>query len=507
VRLIAESGYDGVFVDDCIMECKHDICAQRFPDFLRERYTPGQQAEALADDLNLRVDVRGAEKTPAQRLRNAEAFLFWQESIADFIGDIKREARSINPDFFALPNWGAISRVRGATGRARSGKDVAVWSRVSRYQMFEEAHPPGYFGPQDVFDYLLQYKYGLALGVRPVIISYGTGRRYVELGHAECAAGGGGAFVQPGTDFPEIRKKWRRFYETQRDLFEDFRLFAPVGLVLDYEEVRYGNNVHLREAFAASRALHNLHIPFRVVPKNALTAEQPAECRVLILPEVRYLSNAQQEGVLAFGRRGGRILASGDCGTRTLLDIPRDGNWLSGLRDALVHVKTLEELIPKREYEVINALDILEETKFAARLEEIAATAPTPPGDNAFRQTLDRLAGQTLSLATARDTRTVAYHRLQDSEGIITVHAVRYAAPMTGSQTSEITKAPLKITIPIPPGWKPTSAQALGPDRSPVTLDIDTTASAVQCELPPFEFYSMLCLKLNKPTGFPFSRE
>jgi hypothetical protein len=492
VRLIAESGYDGVFVDDCIMECEHDLCQGRFPDFLQKRYAYAQQDHVWENDLSLKVAPQG------QRLRNAESYLFWQESIADFVKDIKREAHEVNPKFFAVPNWGAVSRVRGASGRARSGKSVGVWGEASPYLMFEEAHPSGYFSPDDVFGYLLQYKYALSLGVRPVIISYGGGRRYVELGHAEAAAGGGGAFIQPGTDFPEVRKKWRAFYESYPELFEGLRLAAPVGLVLDYEEVRYGNDAHLREAFVAARALHNLHIPFAVMPKDNLSTGQLARFPILLLPEVRHLSNRQVEKINAFTRRGGKILASGNLGARNLLDAPREESWRKRLGDALVHVDTLQELAPEREFAVIDALDILEEKDFIARLRAIVEDAPISPEDNAFAQTLNRLAGKNLSVANARDTRTTVYQRLEGSEGLITVHAVRYAASIWKGEDTDIAPATLKLRVPIPPGWRLTESVVLAPEKEPVIPEIARRENIMECELPSFEFYSLLSLRLEK---------
>jgi hypothetical protein len=196
VRLIAESGFDAAFVDDCVMECRHDLCVRRFSEFLHARYAPKVLRTAFESDLSPGKDkpVGGADS--GTWLRNAETFLFWQESIADLLTELARAGREVNPNFFVVPNWGASARVAGAGSRIRSGKSAGVWRRAANLQLFEEDHPAGYAGPRDVISYLLQYNYGLALGIRPAMLSYGTTRGHVELGYAEAAAGGGGPYVE-----------------------------------------------------------------------------------------------------------------------------------------------------------------------------------------------------------------------------------------------------------------------------------------------------------------------
>jgi len=50
VRQIARVGYDGVFVDNCILNCYCEYCQGKFRDYLTKRYTPARLAEAFGTD-------------------------------------------------------------------------------------------------------------------------------------------------------------------------------------------------------------------------------------------------------------------------------------------------------------------------------------------------------------------------------------------------------------------------------------------------------------------------
>lgn len=484
VRLIAECGYDGIFIDDCIMECRHDLCAQRFPEFLRRRYDAATLTRCFGADLSLSPDTDTAAQ---ERLRYASTHGFWQDSVARFARIMAETGQAAGvPGFFTVPNWGAISRVKGAGGRVRSGKNAAVWNQASRMMMFEEAHPAGYFGPQRAFGYLLQYLYGLSIDVRPAIINYGTSRRHIELGYAECAAGGGGAFVQPGLQYPEIRKPWRAFYETNRDLFQDFRLAAPVGIVLSYDEPCYGNDAHLRDAFAAAYALMDSHVPLAILPKEDLASVNKLNPHAVVLvPNVQYLSDEQIAGLEAYEKQDGRVLTTGNTGAFDLLGQARSRQT----------ERPMESLIPQTVYDIIDALDVLDTKKFDERMKTLGAL---PSEDVPLVAEIAKRLGYDPAVAHGGDTRTVVYQRFDGAQGDLLVHAVRYAAAIEGGEDSALKAAPLRVQVRLPEGWKFASAEALKPgvENAPVTCKV--TKESLACDLPAFEYYTLLRVRLQK---------
>ena len=48
-RLAASLGFDGLFIDNCIIHCYCDACQERFQTYLKRRYTPAQLAEAFGN--------------------------------------------------------------------------------------------------------------------------------------------------------------------------------------------------------------------------------------------------------------------------------------------------------------------------------------------------------------------------------------------------------------------------------------------------------------------------
>ncbi|NUM56269.1 MAG: hypothetical protein HUU46_21735 [Candidatus Hydrogenedentes bacterium] len=511
VRLVAECGYDGVFVDDCIVECHHDECARRFAEFLKRRYR-GKHAEALLGDDHSMGAIQPLWQGDAQgTFRDAATHLFWQESMRNYLDRIQAAAHAHNLEFIAVANWGAISRVRGAAGRAQSGKDIEVWKPATQWVMFEEAHPSGLFGADVPFGYSLQYNQSLMLGIRPVVHGYAATPQQIDLGFAECAAGGGGAFVQPDMQHPEIRRKWRNFFEANGDVLERFSLVAPVGLVLAYDELRYNNKEHLRQALATAQELYSAHIPFAALSKSHLVASALRAYRVLIVPNVKYMEEHHIGAITEFVKNGGKLLTAGDCAMFDYSVNERDAKHRRILHDAAaqnasgtLHVSSLEELVSRQALDSIAALDILDPGEFAKRAGEIVAETKNAREPAPLQTALTKLAGEDLSVtASAPGIRTVVYERLGRKQGALTVHAVRYAVSVTGESVSAHSPAPLRVAVPVPPGWKPQSASVRSPDNPEIAIAIAFKGKAAHCTIPPFDVYSLLVVRLSRRESSP----
>lgn len=516
VRLIAACGYDGVFVDDCIMECRHDVCAQRFPEFVSRCYPAEAVSAAFPEGISLDPDTGPNPAHGETTLRTAATCLFWQESMADFLVAMNRAGQAVDPAFFMVPNWGATARVGGAASRIRNGKSVAAWRRASTYQMFEEDHPSGQFGSGgEVIGYLLQYNYGLALGVRPAILSYGTNQRQVEVGYAEAAAGGGGAYVQPGTAYPEIRGKWRTFYETHRDLYEGFTLAAPVGLVLSFDEPRFGNDEHLRQSYAAARALYREHVPFAAIPPENLVDDMLRRHKVIVAAEVQHLSGVQYGALEDFVRDGGRLLVTGRFAAFDLSAAPRTCPSLktkhvdtakehlprvSKDSGTAFHIDSVEEIVPAREFDIVRALDEREPAAFRMAIDKLGSQPQVERRDGPLvARWIEALAGGPVSLAdNTPGVQTVMYERFSKEEATITVHAVRYAASALDDDACVAHTAPVNLTVPAPSGWRIANVEVVSPDFETTSITYDMHADSLRCELPQFEYYALLTARLRR---------
>lgn len=506
VRLVAESGYDGVFVDDCIIECHHELCQRKFATFIDRRFRGKRRGVLFGGDRSMGAVQPLWQRDVSGTLRDAETHLFWQESMRDYLDRMQDVAHKRNPDFFAIANWGSISRVRGAAGRAQSGKDIEVWEPATKWVMYEEAHPSGLFGSDDTFGYALQYNQALMLGIQPVVHSYAMTPEQIDLGFAECAAGGGGAFVQPDTRYPEIRQKWRSFYEANRDVLEGFSLVAPVGLVLAYDELRYNNKEHLRQALATAQELYSSHIPFAAIPKSHLAKSRLKAFRILIVPTVKYLDQKQVDAISEYVAHGGKLLTSGDCGTFDLEGNERAATRRRVLHEApgqrvseTLHVASLDKLVSRRVFDIIAALDMLDADEFAKRAEEIGRESAGAREPSLLAAALSQQVGADLSVTpSAPGARTVAYARLGSAHGMLTMHAVRYVVSVSGENLSVNIPSPLNLSLPIPRGWRPTIAAVRSTDDSERTLEFSFDGNVMRCTVPPFKLYSLLVVKLAR---------
>ena len=284
--------------------------AREFITSLQEKYSPEERRRRFGTaDLS----QLGIER-PEDRLRWFETQRFWAWSIGDLLVDLRRAVTPYRKGFVFVPNWGSMQTVDGVEGRRLHGKNVAEWARGADYMMFEEDYRNGFPGRSasggfTVHD--IQYKFALANGVRPVVLFGGPhGRASVELAHAEAAAGGGGCFVENFDQYGEVRRLYRRFYESHSDLFTGFQSLAQVALAFFYNQAHMENREHLRQVYSLHSTLASGHVLFDFLTEETL--HMLPRYRVFIIPSVAYLSRAQERTIQEWMDGGGRLIVPGD---------------------------------------------------------------------------------------------------------------------------------------------------------------------------------------------------
>ena len=70
-RLAAEAGFDGLFIDNCILHCYCDSCQQHFQAYLRRKYTPERLEAAFGtkDYAQITLSAEGDIRTWAKDVR------------------------------------------------------------------------------------------------------------------------------------------------------------------------------------------------------------------------------------------------------------------------------------------------------------------------------------------------------------------------------------------------------------------------------------------------------
>jgi len=409
--------------------------AGNFITYLESWYPPAERRSRFgAEDLR-RVGL----ETPERRLAWCETQRFWAWSIAENLLRLQRAGEEVRKPFLVVPNWGAMRTVLNVDGRRQDAKNVEEWSRACLYMMFEEDGMPGRLAPGVYHDFLSQYKYGLATGVHPVVLPYGKQTEAnLELAHAEAAASGGGAFVQGGYRFPEVRRRWRAFFEQHPHLFEGFETHAEVALAYFFDQVHFENPTHLLHLHQLKRALDAGHILFDHLTEKGIEQGRLARYRVVLLPQTSCISDAVAGALGTWVRGGGRLVLTGELPAFDETAKPRSrpvfGSALGRARGVkavplgrgrLAWAPDIQEVAPITDEE--RKLLHLSSTA----LEEAVAKLPAalPPLDRPLLKLLDSLAERRLAYTDRRDLpglRATCYWRREGEGARMVLHLLNY---------------------------------------------------------------------------------
>ncbi len=426
VEEIAACGYDGLFVDDCIMASYAPVDQDRFSGFIASRPSGSVLPKLIPLGTN------------GQGLRYAETVRYFQHTVTEHVGAMLEAAKKFNPDFFVVPNWGSISRPDGLAPRERAGKSLDVWSRATRLMMLEESYGPGRIAADAIHDYALQYKQCLAYGVQPALLPYLNGRHTTALAYAEVAAGGGGAFVQWASE-GQTRAAYTKFFHGNGELLGGLRPWSQVALLYDTDEAHYEYDMHIRDGMRMGRALLDAHIQFDVIAKKDLVRDKLKQYETVVVPNVSRISDQGCSALKAYVQDGGHLLVTGVCATHDEMDRarPRHGwglaPWvLRGVSEShkqagagsVDYVRDIGRLLPASAVDVEGLSDIMPDG-IEATLKEIEALRPvqSEPLHQAWADFVERYAIKHLSTTAGPEVRIHVYRR---PDGLLTIHFVRY---------------------------------------------------------------------------------
>jgi hypothetical protein len=478
--------------------------------YLESRYSEAVLAQKFgSSDLSL-----WGIRTPEERCLWSDTKCFWAESVRVNLRMIREAGASVREGFQVVPNWGAMQRVDGAEYREEHGKDTGVWASGMDHMMYEEDESPGRVAHGVYLDYILPRRIALAHGVSSGNLCYcGSGAASNELAHAEAAAGGGGCFIQLGWAFPKVREKYRAFFDNHRDLFEGYRPHAEVGLVFFYDLMHMEHLDHVRQVYALTRYLLDRHILFDYLTEKDLAEDQLSECRVLILPEVRFMRDEHIDAVTKFVEKGGTAVVTGTIGRDDWNGASRSVDPFEGLSNRadgrFVYAPKLSDLIPQDGVSLDGLLGFLK-----GNLAKLAGEGFQ--GGYSVMASVDRvlrtdrfLSGGELGDHVIRGlgydpcvadpllgagVRFQAYRWEDRNKGQMVVHAVNYNLPLTDpldKQAIEPT-ADLPMRVRMPEGWTLRSVRSLAPGEASSDLVFEADGAFAETTLPTFDFYMVL---------------
>jgi hypothetical protein len=181
------------------------------------------------------------------------------------------------------------------------------WAPEADLQMLEEMNQVGMLESGVILSNIFGFKWSMAVGTRAGPLLYKVGDdRAADLAHAEVAAAGGGAFIQPGLGAPQSRQRWKEFFAEHKDLWQEGHSWARVGLLFWSDQIFYENTEHLAYSHALVHILSENQVPFDMVSEENL--RNVSQYQVVFAPQLRYLDEPQIFALLEFAKQGGNLI-------------------------------------------------------------------------------------------------------------------------------------------------------------------------------------------------------
>jgi len=518
VRQIASLGYDGVFVDNNVMSCYCSLCQRKFREYLSEKYSP--------EELKRRFGFSDPDKAVLGREGDgalwAETQYFWSKSVADLLSEVRREGRRFKSNFVVVANWGSMLSTFGADMRRREGKNVAVWAKAVDYIMFEEPHDPGLYRTGDIIDYTLQYNYARAVSAIPVVLPYASSEHTSELAHAEAAAGMG-AFVHPGKPPTRVFSKYNKFYSENRRLWEGVREYAEVGVVYLYSQVHMDNIAHMRQVHKLTRYLAGRHVLYSFITEDKFNLNYLSRYKVVILPEVRYMSDEEALCAEEYVSNGGILVLTGATSLHNEIGKRREDFALSKLFGShspweeeffitnygeghVIYSRLMNTLLPKNHYDLdafspggaypsflrLSRRDLLEHMATVTKQEEVYDYH----GDDVLLDSLTNLLGYRLELTDDPGTASLRFTAYISEDAFI-LHMVNYAVPVVIPKLRREVKvepipiAEFTVRLRLPEKRHPKSIQLLSPDSETRDLEWAYKSGSLVLKIPGLRIYGV----------------
>jgi hypothetical protein len=295
-----------------------------FREFLESPQLAGQlQARFGSSDVR-----RGCLSEPRALLLWVETQRFWCKSMAAAHARLKGVGRESladqgrKDDFYTVANVGTMSSVDSLNKRRSNGIDLVHSAPMTDMQLLEEMAQPGSLESGVIVSNIFAFRWAMAAGARAGALQYRSSHELAaDLSHAEVAAAGRGAFIQPGTSAPQSRKRWKRFFSEHADLWQDGHSAARVGLLFWSDQVFYEHPQHLAMTHRLVHILSETQTPFEMITEESDESLKPYD--VIIAPRLRYLEDAQIEKLLGYARGGGKLVVVEPFGTEDKSARPR----------------------------------------------------------------------------------------------------------------------------------------------------------------------------------------
>ncbi len=512
VRLAAEAGYDGVYMDNNrSVRCFCPYCQTAFREYLADRFSPeeirrtfpSESLEAIrlypdADPFHLAaLNTSDTPPSDTPLIPGEDLYLvklaweFWTDTKVDFLKDLKAVGTSAGRgEFHIFANTTAY--IKGAYEPSRV-------SAVASFNQSEEnggrtgAHPglvdlPGQ--PPVINRRAFEFKFNQAVanGMRvgmltraghglPSAVAQSIDQNpqtaFLSIAESAAFAGGGGIRIIPEWDAQGAIRTWRHFFQEYGHLYQGTEVWAPIGVIAFGEQFFNGlDKAHIVALRAIGKGFAENGVLFDLIHEANFSLERLRRYRaVLVPPGVRGLSLPQWELFQQFAKENpGRLFIMGDdFGT---LDE-------TGLQRALADFPSPFVSLPAHggvQNIIQNMSHALGHT--AHSLSDPEGSLPPGVGINAFA--------------------------LSDAErpAHLMVHLINYNVPLGKKREDPpLPVENLEVTLPLPSNWIAQSITAFSPNPGEnLHIPFEQQEDLLRLRVPRLEYYQVIRI-----TGHPVS--
>ncbi len=469
---------------------------------------------------------------PKELLRWVETQRFWCDCVAQQFSSLRAagqtELRNAQrtTDFFTIANLGSMGTLDAMNKRRVDGIHAVRWAPTVTMQMFEEMQQPGMLESGVILNNVFAFRWAMAAGTRAGTLLYeSTSERAADLSEAEAAAGGGGAFIQISLEAPGSRARWKNFFRTHADFWDQGRSCCQVGLLFFNDQAFYEYPEHFAAVQRLAKVFSESQIPFDLVVEPGLN--QIGSYPLIIAPMLRYLDDSQINSLLTYARKGGRLVIVEPFGSEDVYARPRAQNLPNcpyGQATAFGNGQLLrlnEEDIPKRRSDLWcmmeergNAFSLCREYLNTARTLDKANGTDLGP---LFISRLENALNLRLRWCNKETDPGVYVHayRLPAKDGRpqrLVLHAVNYHIPILVDREQDaqgdkvwasvtrsgkpVTVKNLTISVPLPAGLRASRVQAYSPVEATRPTAWRQANERVQITLKRLELYQLVCVDL-----------
>lgn len=507
VKAAIDIGMDGLIVAYNFRNiCRCSFCREELKQYFR-RYSPETLRERfgiadIEDPAWLGFTVGYPEAFPQRPqewlgLEAARCQHSWEKTRFDEI--FMDYGRSLNPDLILAEWFHAYSLLR-PNERSLLSRDV--WGKGEDYIWYCMGWSQTNLRIGYVADTTLGAKCWRAMcrGKPFVPNTYETFR--YRLGMADMVASGGAAFGvhQPPVHEEDVNgfSRYFRFLREQEEYYHPATSYAQIALVYADQATQLGDGRRLRTMRRLGHRLIDGHVPFDILVDADLSPEALKPYRLLILPNVTYLSDEQVETIRAYVAAGGRLIATDETGCC-------NEHGAARLRCALeeVYGPRADGNISLNSYGSGTCLYIPEVPKDERNPgKEYLDAIPPHPDEDVFGQDFLRRVRELVEMPLLETTASWMVEitpYVQEANDRLVLHLVNYNRDESAPTEVPIPERDIGLAVRLPAGRSASAVRQRSPDRdADEALPFEQHEGFVRFAVPELLVYTLIIVDLQE---------